>query len=92
MMKSLMREQQKAEDKGLFASRCLRDFEARISKLSDKVEVLKADKERALKRVVMLEAERGGPLVTSAEFTAWPEEKAKLAEELRLEKSIREKT
>ena len=88
MMKSLMWQQQKAAVKGLFTSRRLRDFEARIRELSDEIKLLKADKERALKCVEMLETKRGKPYMDSVEYTTLAEEKAKLTEELCLEKSL----
>ena len=92
MLKSLMRQQQNAEDEGIFVNRRLRDLEARMAELFDENKLLKANKERALRRVEMLEAERGRPHADSIEYMALAEEKAKLAEELRLEKSLRAKS
>ena len=105
MLKSLLRQQLKADDEGLFLSKRVRDAEARVAELFEENKLLKADKECALGRIAMLEAEGAKPNTDLVKCNALHEEhtklkedhaklmeeNAKLVEELRLEKSLRTK-
>ena len=89
MLKSLLRQQLKAEDEGAFLSQRLRDTKARVTELFDENKVLRADRKRALKHIEVLEAERAKPDVDAIKYMALAEEHAKITEELRLERSLR---
>ena len=95
----------KADDEGLFLTKRVRDAEARVAELFEENKLLKADKERALGCIVVLEAEATKPNTDSVKCNALHEEHtklkkdhaklmeehAKLVEELRAEKSLRTK-